>query len=61
MTSAANAKRLATAAALVLLAPVGDDISALMLTAIRVALLTLLAAWELQPTTVPGAARIASP
>jgi len=49
MTSTANAKRLAVAAALVLLAPVGDDISALLLTAIVAALLTLLAVWELQP------------
>jgi low temperature requirement protein LtrA len=50
MTSIANAKRLAAAAALALLAPVADDISALMLTAIVAALLTLLTLWELQPS-----------
>jgi low temperature requirement protein LtrA len=60
MTSSANAKRLAVAAVLVLLAPVGDDVSALLLTGIVAALLTLLAVWELQPAAVPRTARTAS-
>jgi low temperature requirement protein LtrA len=67
VTGAANAKRLAVAALLVLLAPVGTGISALALSATVAALLTLLALWELRvpahhalgtrpgsPTDAPG-------
>jgi low temperature requirement protein LtrA len=48
MTATANTKRLAVAAVLVLLAPVGGHVSALMLSAIVAALLTALALWELR-------------
>jgi low temperature requirement protein LtrA len=48
VTGAANAKRLAVAAALVLLAPVGAHVSALALTALVTALLGGLALWELR-------------
>jgi low temperature requirement protein LtrA len=49
MTSTANAKRLAVAAALLLLIPAGGSIDALVLTAIVAVLLTGLAIWELAP------------
>jgi low temperature requirement protein LtrA len=48
VTGAANAERLAVAAALVLLAPFGSQISALALTATVAALLSALALWELR-------------
>jgi low temperature requirement protein LtrA len=48
MTGVANAKRLAVAALLVLLAPIGSEISALALSATVAALLSALALWELQ-------------
>jgi hypothetical protein len=48
VTGAANAKRLAAAATLVLLAPLGSQISALALTAIVAGLLSALALWELR-------------
>jgi low temperature requirement protein LtrA len=48
LTGAANAKRLAVAALLVLLAPVASGMSALALTATVAALLTALALWELR-------------
>jgi low temperature requirement protein LtrA len=48
VTGAANAKRLAVAGALVLLAPVGPHVSALALSAIVAAVLTALAFWELR-------------
>lgn len=48
VTGAANAKRLAVAALLVALAPVGAQISALALSAIVAALLSALALWELR-------------
>ena len=48
VTGAANAKRLAVAAVLVLLAPVGAHVSALALTATAAALLSALALWELR-------------
>jgi low temperature requirement protein LtrA len=48
MTRTANTKRLAVAAVLVLLAPVGGHVSALMLSAIVAALLTALALSELR-------------
>ena len=67
LTGAANAKRLAVAAILVLLAPIGSQISALALNATVAALLAALALWELQtpaghalgtrlgaPTDAPG-------
>jgi low temperature requirement protein LtrA len=48
MTGTANTERLAVAAVLVLLAPVGGHVSALMLSAIVAALLSALALWELR-------------
>jgi low temperature requirement protein LtrA len=48
VTGVANAKRLAAAALLVLLAPLGPQISALALSATVVALLCALALWELR-------------
>ena len=48
LTGAANAKRLVVAGMLVLLAPVGGQISALALSAAVAALLTGLAIWELR-------------
>ena len=56
MTSSANVKRLAVAAALVLLVPVGDEISALALSAIVAALPALLAVWERLPARAPRSA-----
>jgi low temperature requirement protein LtrA len=55
MTRAANGKRLAVAAALVLLAPVGGHVSALALSAIVVALLIALVLWELPRPALPAA------
>ena len=49
VTGTANAKRLAVAAILVLLAPLGSQISALALSATVAALLSALALWELRP------------
>ena len=67
VTGAANAERLAVAAILVLLAPLGSQISALALSATVAALLSALALWELRtpaghalgtrlgaPTDAPG-------
>ena len=48
MTGTGNTKRLAVAAALVLLAPVGGHVDALTLSAVVAALLTALALWELR-------------
>jgi low temperature requirement protein LtrA len=48
VTGAANAERLAVAAILVLLAPVGSQISALALSATVAAVLSALALWELR-------------
>ena len=48
VTGTANAKRLAVAAILVLLAPIGSQISALALSALVAALLGALALWELR-------------
>jgi low temperature requirement protein LtrA len=48
MTGAANAKRLTAAVALLLLAPVGGHVSALLLSALVTGLLTALALWELR-------------
>ena len=48
VTGAANAERLAVAAILVLLAPIGSQISALALSATAAALLSALALWELR-------------
>jgi low temperature requirement protein LtrA len=48
VTGAANAERLAVAAILVLLAPLGSQISALALSATVAALLSALALWELR-------------
>jgi low temperature requirement protein LtrA len=53
VTGAANAKRLAVAAVLVLLAPIGSQISALALSAIVTALLSALALWELRTPADP--------
>ena len=55
MTRATNAKRLVVAAMLVLLAPVGAQISALALSATIAALLTALALWELRTPVRHGA------
>jgi low temperature requirement protein LtrA len=52
VTGAANAKRLAVAALLVLLAPLGSHISALALSATVAALLSALAVWELRTTAL---------
>jgi low temperature requirement protein LtrA len=60
MTSTANVRRLTVAALLILLVPVGDEISALMLSAIVAALLALLAVWELVPAPARRAAQTAS-
>jgi len=49
VTGAANAERLAVAALLVLLAPIGAEVSALALSATVAALLSALALWELRP------------
>jgi low temperature requirement protein LtrA len=59
MTGTANTKRLAVAAVLVLLAPVGVHVSALMLSAIVAALLTALALWELRAPRAMAPARTA--
>ena len=48
VTGAANAKRLAVAASLVLLVPLGSQLSALALSATVAALLSALVAWELR-------------
>jgi low temperature requirement protein LtrA len=48
LSGAANAKRLAVAAVLVLLAPIGSQVSALALGATVAALLSALAVWELR-------------
>jgi low temperature requirement protein LtrA len=48
MTRTANTRRLGVAAVLVLLAPIGGHVNALMLSAIVAALLTALALWELR-------------
>ena len=56
ITGAANAERLAVAALLVLLVPLGSQISALALTATVTSLLSALALWELRPSarSAPG-------
>jgi low temperature requirement protein LtrA len=59
MTRTANTKRLAVAAVLVLLAPVGGHVSALMLSAIVAALLTAPALWELRAPRAMAPARTA--
>ena len=48
LTGAANAKRLAVAAVLVLLGPIGSQVSALALSVAVAALLSALAVWELR-------------
>jgi low temperature requirement protein LtrA len=60
VTGAANAKRLAVAAVLVLLAPVGAHVSALALTALVTALLSGLALWELRAPARSLGARLGS-
>ena len=59
MTRTANTERLAVAAVLVLLAPVGGHVSALMLSAIVAALLTAVALWELRAPHAMAPARTA--
>jgi low temperature requirement protein LtrA len=62
MTGTANAKRLVVAGLLVLLAPVGGQISALALSATVAALLTALALWELgRPPDHALGARLGAP
>ena len=53
ITGTPNTKRLAVAALLILLAPLGGQISVLLLLVIVVALLTALAVWELRPRLTP--------
>jgi low temperature requirement protein LtrA len=53
VTGVANSKRLAVAGLLVVLAPVGDQVSALALSAMVAALLTALALWELRAPVPP--------
>jgi low temperature requirement protein LtrA len=61
VTGAANAKRLAVAGLLVLLAPAGPHVSALALSAMVAALLGALALWELQAPARSLGARLGSP
>jgi low temperature requirement protein LtrA len=61
LTGAANPKRLAVAGLLVLLAPIGVQVSALALSALVAALLSALALWELRATAHPLGARLGSP
>jgi low temperature requirement protein LtrA len=61
VTGAVNVNRLAVAAVLVLLAPLGGRISALALSAIVAALLCATALWELRVPARSLAARLASP
>ena len=59
MTGEANAKRVAVAALLILLVPLGGGLSALQLSLIVAALLPALAVWELQVSLTPRARRAA--
>jgi len=61
VTGAANAKRLAVAALLVLLVPVGGRVSALALSAIVAALLSAAALWELRSATRAEVSRTRAP
>jgi low temperature requirement protein LtrA len=61
VTGAVNANRLAVAAVLVLLAPLGPLVSALALSAIVAALLSAAALWELRAPVRSLAARLGSP
>jgi uncharacterized membrane protein YfbV (UPF0208 family) len=55
MIRSANSKRLLVAALLVLLAPLGAQLSALVLSAIVALLLAVLAVWELRDRPVTDA------
>ena len=57
MTGEVNAKRVAVAALLVLLVPLGGGLSALALSLIVAALLPALAVWELRVSPSPRARR----
>jgi low temperature requirement protein LtrA len=59
VTGAANPKRMSIAAVLILLAPLGGQISALTLSLIVASLLPALAVWELRAPGVDPAARAA--
>jgi len=59
MTGETNAKRVAVAALLILLVPLGGQVSALLLSLIVAALLPALAAWELRAPRVAPAVRAA--
>jgi hypothetical protein len=62
LTGAANAQRLAVAAILVLLAPIGSEMSALALSATVAALASALALWELRkPARHPLGVGLGSP
>ena len=61
MTRTANAKRLAGAAALLLLTPVAAHLSALTLSALVAALMTTLALWELRTSRAPRPAFAVQP
>jgi low temperature requirement protein LtrA len=55
MTGATNAKRVAVAALLILLVPLGGQVGALVLSIVVAALLTALAVWELRAPGLVGA------
>ena len=59
MTGAPDARRMAVAGLLILLVPVGSQVSALLLSVIVAALLSMLAAWELRLRGGEPAARAA--
>ena len=59
MTGATSAKRVAVAALLILLVPVGGQVSVLMLSLVVAALLPALAVWERRAPSMPPVARAA--
>ena len=59
MTGATNAKRLAVAALLILLVPLGGQVSALVLSLVVASLLPALAVWERRAPGVQPVARAA--
>jgi hypothetical protein len=59
MTGATSAKRVAVAALLILLVPVGGHVSVLMLSLVVAALLPALAVWERRAPSMPPVARAA--
>ena len=61
MTGEANAKRVAVAALLILLVPLGDQVSALVLSLVVASLLPALAVWELRATRRSPVAPLEAP